>query len=800
MKKVLALISPQLLIEASVLKTGFALGIDLGTTNSVAAVIALSPSGESGPEVRCLQIEQSTDLSSYKSTLVPSVVALSAAVEYVGEGAKRLRAKLAEKRLKQNRDVFWECKNDIGLRRSYHLAPEGYRSAAEIGGKVLGFIKRAAEKAGCEPIRRTVVTVPASFQVAQRTDTLRAATFAGLPISTGDLLDEPVAAFLDYLFSFPERVASRIKRNSHVVVFDFGGGTCDVAVFDLSPQETGMDISTRAVSRFHRLGGGDIDRAIVHEALIPDLCAENGMSGRELDYDVKRLVLEPSLLAAAESLKVQLCKKIDEARSLGGRDEAAEEQLVATLPSMPPIHGLGRTFTFTRPKLNGTDFSRVLKPFLDHDLLYCRENEYFLTNSLFSPLKDALDRAGLDRSVISMVLVVGGSSLIPQVQDAVRAYFNEADLLTYDDPVRMQTTVARGAAIHAYTKEIFGKPLFRPVAHDSICIRSSTGLHELISKGTSLLGPATENWQVFDGLEIPRTSITTDTTLRVEIVSGSENRVLHTQLWEVPPPVRSGEKLRLEYRFTEDQMLVFRMSLLDAPESQISGKIESPLTHVVNPNSSRLAIEEIEEQMRERIIPEAHFPDKLIELAEHHATINQRERAISILEKALQMRGQPDGRILNLMGIYCGQIGDHERQEKFYWEASRVIGADSPLFNLALAQYQRRDYKAALETLEERERSAADGPGLTLKVEVLEGLKQGEGRQALLRQAIAAYQPIPNQSDWSLSWMETAAQLDRNTELQDKIAQEKRRRRDSHSARPQEGELPAASRTPTVFR
>jgi Molecular chaperone len=81
------------------------------------------------------------------------------------------------------------------------MAPEGFRSAAEIAGKVLAFLKAAAQESNSIPPTRTVVTVPASFQVAQRRDTLRAAEMAGLKIAGGDLLDEPVAAFLDYLIS-----------------------------------------------------------------------------------------------------------------------------------------------------------------------------------------------------------------------------------------------------------------------------------------------------------------------------------------------------------------------------------------------------------------------------------------------------------------------------------------------------------------------------------------------------------------------------------------------------------------------
>jgi len=92
----------------------------------------------------------------------------------------------------------------MGIQKTYHMAPKGFKSAAEIGGKVLEFLYKASLSDNDTPIDRVVITVPASFQGAQRSDTIKAAELAGLKLSDGDLLDEPVAAFLDYLLSTKE--------------------------------------------------------------------------------------------------------------------------------------------------------------------------------------------------------------------------------------------------------------------------------------------------------------------------------------------------------------------------------------------------------------------------------------------------------------------------------------------------------------------------------------------------------------------------------------------------------------------
>ena len=103
--------------------------------------------------------------------------------------------------LKQGRDIFWECKNHMGLTRTYHQAPEGFRSAREISGHVLKFLLTAARNDNPTPIARSIITVPASFRIPQRLDTQTAAELAGITVAPGDLVDEPVAAFLDYIFS-----------------------------------------------------------------------------------------------------------------------------------------------------------------------------------------------------------------------------------------------------------------------------------------------------------------------------------------------------------------------------------------------------------------------------------------------------------------------------------------------------------------------------------------------------------------------------------------------------------------------
>ncbi|MBY0523538.1 MAG: Hsp70 family protein, partial [Gemmataceae bacterium] len=238
-----------------------ALGIDLGTTNSTAAEIVWSPDQAERSQPRCLPIDQLTEEGRYTHVLLPTIVARIKDRVLIGEGAKRLRARSSERGLERGRDLFWECKNDMGLQRTYHRGTSGFRSAREIGGHVLRFMMDSVRAEDDRPLDRVVVTVPASFQAAQRHDTMEAARLAGLELVGGDLVDEPVAAFLDYGFTHGLDELGMPGDRRNLLVFDFGGGTCDVAVFRVEFPRQGerLQITSLAVSRYHRLGGGDIE-------------------------------------------------------------------------------------------------------------------------------------------------------------------------------------------------------------------------------------------------------------------------------------------------------------------------------------------------------------------------------------------------------------------------------------------------------------------------------------------------------------------------------------------------------------
>jgi tetratricopeptide (TPR) repeat protein len=770
-----------------------AIGIDLGTTNSTIAEAVWDPARPLETRARCLEVEQETDSGAYTHLLVPSMVAVHGGRVLVGEGAKRLHARTSELGLEQNKHIFLESKNEMGTLRTFHRAPEGFKSPAEIGGKVLGFLKQAAEASGDIPFSRTVVTVPASFQLAQRRDTARAAELAGIQVGGGDLLDEPVAALFDFLVSHPGKMEVEHGRQRTAVVFDFGGGTCDVAVLRMErPRDGGLELSPLAVSRYHRLGGGDIDRAVLYEVLLPQILEQNGMGAREFNYETKKFVLEPTYISVAESLKVGLCQEIRRLQGFGKYREKDRPGVAKTLPGRYGCVLGGRPVHLQSPRLGALEFEKLLEPFLDRGLLYASETEYRLTCSVFAPLQDALDRAGLEPDGVDYCLMVGGSSLIPQVAAAVGDYFTKGELLAYEDPADAQTAVAKGAAYHSLALALYGRSAFRTVAQDPIALRTSSGRLELIPRRAALPYPE-KGWARKAGLAVPATSVREPVGLKVEVIAGDEaaERPLMSARWDIPAPVNRGEGLSMEYRLDENQVLSFRIFTESDPgAASFSCVIENPLTNVVNPGEVRTRIQKAEEELRSGSVPKEAVPQKLADIARDYAELNQHERAVTYLERALRLKGSPDPTMLNLLGIYHCRLGDHQSEERCLRESAQHGRWAAPLFNLALCQWRRKLHKEALKTIDQAIERDNDGPSQTMRAALCKDMGDHKAGEASLKEAFRLFGAISGMEDWELGWYITACDMAGKGPELGKARDEQKRRKAGRGPVSDQGVLP----------
>ncbi len=369
---------------------GKIIGIDLGTTNSVVAVME-------GDQPTVIVNEEG-------ARTTPSVIGFGKDGErMVGIVARRQAITNAEntvysvKRLMGRR--FDESQGDLS-RLPYKVvkAPNGdcrikvqdsEFSAPEISAMVLQKLKQQAEAYLGQPVTEAVITVPAYFNDSQRQATKDAGRIAGLEVKR--IINEPTAAALAY--------GLNKKNDETIAVYDFGGGT-----FDISILEVGDDVvEVKATNGDTHLGGDDVDDVLI-TWLIAEFKKEHG-----IDLSNQTIVLQ-RLKDAAEKAKIELSTA-----------QSTEVNLpFLTADASGPKH--------LQKSLSRADFERMIDPIIERTLEPCRQ---------------ALKDAGVSPSEIDEVIVVGGSTRIPLVQKKVKALFGK-------DPnrsVNPDEVVAVGAAI-----------------------------------------------------------------------------------------------------------------------------------------------------------------------------------------------------------------------------------------------------------------------------------------------------------------------------------------------------------------
>ena len=369
---------------------GKVIGIDLGTTNSVVAVME-------GGEPKIITNEEG-------GRTTPSVVAFNDKGEtLVGQVARRQsvvnpeRTLFSVKRLIGRR--YAEAKRDAE-RLPYriveapngdaHVEVDGKRmSPPEVSAKVLAKLKRAAENYLGHEVTEAVITVPAYFNDSQRQATKDAGRIAGLDVKR--IINEPTAAALAYGLDR--------KTNERIAVYDFGGGT-----FDISLLEVGDGVvEVVATNGDTHLGGDDVDDVLV-DHLVAEFRKETGV-----DLSKDRMALQ-RLREAAEKAKIELSSTMETEINLP----------FLTADASGPKHMLHR--------LERSQFERLVEAVVQRTVGPCRK---------------ALADAGKSPEDIDEVVLVGGSTRIPRVQQLVEQFFGKKPHLG----VNPDEVVAAGAAI-----------------------------------------------------------------------------------------------------------------------------------------------------------------------------------------------------------------------------------------------------------------------------------------------------------------------------------------------------------------
>lgn len=558
--------------------TDFFIAVDLGTTNTVMAYGRRNFNKSFGTEI--IKIEQLDGNDNLKTDeLLPSVLYKDHEGNlFVGLKAKQMKS------LQSSRTIS-NSKRFMGTDQLFFIDNQEI-SPSMVAAEILKTCRIAASEQlnrEEEEIEAITITVPASFSPSQVEDTILAAEAAGFIREKVMILTEPTAALLDYINTQSQRDSSdwdiNFSETKRILVFDIGGGTCDVAVIDVTQNEENFDFTEKALSRYEDLGGTDFDIQTANY-LFNQFLDEYHIDPGKLNTAQKKTI-QDRLVVFAEIAKERISGKVKAAVNRGTNVDFLDN--ISYYENLIDFYdGEDIRFELTKKEFDTATHNLYHKP--PRPIMNQRERERY--KNFEEPIIQTLSQYNIPTESIDYVFMTGGMSKYIEVQNRVREILNKPLIFPSDE----MSCVAVGAAVFHYytieTKKTHGtknasntnnmgpiiKPILNEVLAEAIMIDINEGLPRVIVPANNRLPMK----GVLNGV----LKTTSPGGLTVNIFAGrdeydSEMRIQKAHEVRFNLAVPTGTSLDIEYDINTNKALQMWLIVNGSTSQRIALKMQS---------------------------------------------------------------------------------------------------------------------------------------------------------------------------------------------------------------------------------